>query len=278
MPCFSRKIETPSGLKVHVIERGSASLVCVLMHGIGDSAVIWNWFSNMLARHFRVIIIELRGHGESDWDKSRRYFLDDYVEDVEFALSSLKIEKHILVGHSLGGCIAAKIAARRRGKILRVVLVDISTSNDAEMAEYLKWKMLEGYKVYKSIFEYRRWLSDARPLASESVIDYLARNSLRETTLGLEPKFDKHVCDAILQNTSDAEMLDLEAINVPVLLVRGAGSAMLPKSLAEQLVCRLPKGKLATVELSGHAIMVDNPAGFSNAVMPFVRDALVAES
>jgi pimeloyl-ACP methyl ester carboxylesterase len=56
----------------------------------------------------------------------------------------------------------------------------------------------------------------------------------------------------------------------PVLLVRGEGSAVLPRDVAERMVKVIPNGRFRSVRFAGHDVMSDNPAGFADAVLPFL--------
>jgi pimeloyl-ACP methyl ester carboxylesterase len=66
----------------------------------------------------------------------------------------------------------------------------------------------------------------------------------------------------------------LGAIRCPALVVRGAGSAIFPRFSAQRMLRQLRRGSLKEVAMAGHGVMVDNPAGFTLALRPFLRDAL----
>src|SRR4051812_32091543 len=102
-------ITARDGVRLNVRDWEGCEPVCVLIHGLADGCFVWNEFANEVSAFCRVLAIDLRGHGSSDWDAKRDYGLDDYVADVEYIVRHLRLQRFMLVGHSLGGDIAAKI-------------------------------------------------------------------------------------------------------------------------------------------------------------------------
>jgi len=84
----------------------------VLLHGLGDDAGTWDVVGGEFARHFRVVAIDLRGHGLSDWPGT--YSFELMRDDVRVNL----------LGHSMGGTVAYLIAEKEPGRIDRLILED----------------------------------------------------------------------------------------------------------------------------------------------------------
>ncbi len=97
----------------------------MLLHGWSCDSHDWSWQLPLLESKYRVVDVDLRGHGRSEVMPSGAYAPADYVADIE-ALISTKYpgEKFILIGHSMGGQIAARLAARRPDLVSAVVSVD----------------------------------------------------------------------------------------------------------------------------------------------------------
>ncbi|MES2171084.1 MAG: alpha/beta hydrolase [Actinomycetota bacterium] len=115
-----------AGLRHHVIEWGDPEAVPLLMlHGFTSSTTTaWGESAPRLANRFRVVGIDLRGHGESDWAPDADYTLRAYSDDIESVLDRMDLEPQFVVGHSLGGRIAVLHAARHPGAVRRLILVD----------------------------------------------------------------------------------------------------------------------------------------------------------
>lgn len=88
----------------------------VLLHGFLESMDIWDSFSELLSRHFKVITIDLPGHGESGYlgDVQSMNLMADCVHAV---LNHLKIEQFVVVGHSMGGYVAVHLAEKYPEKV-----------------------------------------------------------------------------------------------------------------------------------------------------------------
>jgi pimeloyl-ACP methyl ester carboxylesterase len=96
----------------------------LLLHGWTCDSHDWSWQLPVLESRYRVVAVDLRGHGSSEVMPPGAYAPADYVADIE----SLIVTKHpgqrfVLVGHSMGGQIAARLAAIRPDLIRGVVSV-----------------------------------------------------------------------------------------------------------------------------------------------------------
>ena len=94
----------------------------VLLHGLGDYGSTWEVVGEQFARHFRVLAIDLRGHGMSDHPGA--YSFELMRDDVLGLLDQLGLDRVNLLGHSMGGSVAYLIAEKEPGRINRLVLED----------------------------------------------------------------------------------------------------------------------------------------------------------
>jgi pimeloyl-ACP methyl ester carboxylesterase len=111
------------GHRAHVLERGAGPPL-VLIHGFGASTFDWeeHALAPLAARH-RAIAIDLWGHGYSERRGDVRLDFETFADEVAAALDALSIEHAILAAHSMGGAVAATLAARRPERIVGLVLV-----------------------------------------------------------------------------------------------------------------------------------------------------------
>ncbi|MFO7574561.1 MAG: alpha/beta hydrolase [Bacteroidales bacterium] len=93
-----------AGRRIAYRERGEGDTI-VLLHGYLESLLVWERFSTDLARHFRVLSVDLPGHGQSDVI-SEEHSMEMMAERIKGLLDYLGKEKVILTGHSLGGYVA----------------------------------------------------------------------------------------------------------------------------------------------------------------------------
>ena len=114
VPHHSRLSAGPSG--------SPARAALLLIHGVGDNSSTWNSVHAKLAQRFTVIAPDLLGHGESDKPRAD-YSLAAFANGMRDLLAALGIDRVTLVGHSLGGGIAAQFAYQYPHMVERLVLV-----------------------------------------------------------------------------------------------------------------------------------------------------------
>jgi len=97
----------------------------MLLHGWTCHSHDWSWQLPMFETKYRVVAVDLRGHGRSEVMPSGAYSPADYVADIEGVISTKHPgQKFIIVGHSMGGQIAARLAAKPPDLVSAVVSVD----------------------------------------------------------------------------------------------------------------------------------------------------------
>jgi pimeloyl-ACP methyl ester carboxylesterase len=249
---------------------GPDGVTALLIHGSAEGGFVWDDFAPELAKHCKVVAVDLRGHGGSDHDPDSHYTLDKHVRDISRLLDELQDEL-ILVGHSLGGDVATKIAPELGRRLRALVLVDSGPDSNHETATYLQDQLRESHRLYERVEEYTQWLRDRRFLTTPAVLERLAAASLILGSDGYRLRYDVAVIDMITAEDDDSWWLpNLRQTSAPVLVVRGMASASLSRRTAERMRAATPKGELAIVPAAGHAVMNDNIEGFAGAVIPFI--------
>jgi pimeloyl-ACP methyl ester carboxylesterase len=271
----SFRIPQADGPTLGVHEWGSGEPTFLLIHGFGDGGFIWNEFLPQLASFGRAIAVDLRGHGDSDWDACSRYDIGAHLSDVNFVLDALYLRTFVLIGHSLGGDIAIRLAALHPGRVIRLVIVDSGPELDRAATAHIRRDFVAESRIYSGYSEYMAQLEAKLPLVSPTLRESLAKNALRSREGGYELKRDPQMKINDPLNSSSLPELwpTLKKIVCPVLIVRGVASSVLPFSVAKKMVGVVPNGSFASVSLAGHAVMIDNPEGFSAATLPFIRSA-----
>jgi pimeloyl-ACP methyl ester carboxylesterase len=113
----------PDGLTIAYDVRGQGKVAVVLIHCWACDRAFWKEQVEPLSRRYRVVTLDLGGHGGSGADRSR-FTVAGLGGDVQAVVLALKLDRVVLVGHSMGGPVALDAARRMPGRVLGVVAVD----------------------------------------------------------------------------------------------------------------------------------------------------------
>lgn len=119
--------------KISYFEKGQGDTI-VLLHGFLENKSIWGPFVNALAGRFHVVTIDLPGHGESE-SLGPVNEISAMAGAVHNILSSLKVEKALMVGHSMGGYVSLAFAELFHKQTAGLVLFHSHASADTEDAK-----------------------------------------------------------------------------------------------------------------------------------------------
>jgi len=118
-----RTIEVADGVRISCHLSGDPTApTIVLLHALGEQAASWARVEPRFASLFRVVNLDLRGHGDSDWPGV--YSFELMRDDVIAVLDALGLRDVVLVGHSMGGTVAYLVAQAQPGRIARLVVED----------------------------------------------------------------------------------------------------------------------------------------------------------
>jgi esterase len=113
-----------NGLRFHYCEWGDETATpLVLLHGLMGHARTWGPFPLAMSDRFRVLALNQRGHGETEW--ATDYAQQQMDEDVDAFVSALGLRRIALIGQSMGGINAYLYAARHPGVVERLVIGDV---------------------------------------------------------------------------------------------------------------------------------------------------------
>jgi len=111
------------GLRFHYRDWGGSGQPLVLLHGLASNSLIWKLVAPLLARRFRVLALDQRGHGPSD-KPDDGYDFQSITGDLQAFIEALSLERPALVGHSWGANVALQFAAERPDAVSWLALVD----------------------------------------------------------------------------------------------------------------------------------------------------------
>ena len=132
----------------------------VLVHGGRDQMRSWDRVAARLAKTYRVIAFDLRGHGQSDWVSDGDYGVMDHVFDLTSLVDMLDLERFTLLGHSLGGNITLRFAGLYPDRIEKLVAIEGLGPSPKMLVERQSQPLTDRLRAW---IEQRRSVSDRAP-------------------------------------------------------------------------------------------------------------------
>jgi pimeloyl-ACP methyl ester carboxylesterase len=274
-PFTSHFIEA-GGVRLHYLEYGGRAAagdrpVMLCLHGGAAHAHWFDFVAPDFLRDFRVLALDQRGHGDSQWADPPAYTYDRYAADLAEVAGKLDLRDFVLVGHSMGGIVSLLYAATYPGRLGRLVIADSIQRMTAERAATLREVGTREGSRYATREEFlaRFRLRPAGTTAAPGIIRHLAENSARRFPDGTwRHKFDRNVY--ALREVSDG-MANWGRIAIPAMLVKAARSPRISPEILAEVRAHCPGVAFAEVADSDHHVTLDNPAGFVRAVRAFLE-------
>ena len=271
-------ITTGDDLELRVREWGSpAAPPIVLLHGLRGFSGTWRSLAKTISRDWRLIAIDQRGRGESDWDPAANYYTDSYLADLESLVSHLGVGRFVLLGHSMGGTTAYVYAAANPDRLNALVIEDIApgASVSGKGAERIKREMAALPVDFEDWTEARAYWRRLRPSVSEDALEQRLSESLREMASGrVGWRYDAAGISRTRLNPDPARVVDLwpvvDAIRTPSLVIRGERSDFCRLEAVLDMEMRNPAFTHLTVAGASHYVHDDAPEQFAGLVEGFL--------
>lgn len=259
---------------LYVHRWGEGNTPCLLIHGFGDGAYVWSDLGRRLPARFTAFAVDLSGHGYSQRSPTGEYFTHLHVADVTATLERLQLPRVILIGHSLGGEIAMRIALASAERVAGLIVVDFGPETKRSIGVRMVRDLSGSMRRYATADEYFEQLVRSRPLASRELLRHCANEALEsDPATGFRLRVDPAIYSLahIPSKNPKLEWEQLPRIGCPTLILRGAGSSVLSRAGAERMAELMPRASFRQVERSGHSIMLDNPREFRDCVVAFLE-------
>lgn len=272
-------LTAPDGARLHVVELGGGSPV-VLLHGAGLSSQVWAYQLRDLAGARRVVVPDLRGHGRSVAGIDG-VTISAMAEDVGAVIDVLGLEGAIVVGHSMGGMVALRLARHHHellgGPIAAIALLSTSGGLGPKVPAGDHFGRLVGSVVGSGLGHLRR----GRPVFPAGDLGYVASR----LSFGTRAR-PEHVAAtlALLQGTDPdvltrlaGEVLGFEErggfgdLELPVAIAVGTKDWLTPPRHARRLAASVPRATLHEYVGAGHMLMYERREEIADLVAELER-------
>lgn len=271
---------TLDGLRAHYAEWGPREgPVLIALHGLRSYAETFEDLAAALPR-FRVIGLDHRGRGRSDWDPQRRYDTLTYVADLEAFAAALGLDRFHLLGHSMGGANAIVYAGKHPERILSLIVEEMAPGATAssEGSERIARELASTPASFPDRDAAAAFWRSIRPNVTSDAIASRVRYTLAEHPDGtLRWRYDAEGIAAARKATAPLDLWPyLEAVRAPILLVRGAASTYVSDERAAEMAARCANLRRVDIPNATHYVHDDAPEAFANAVAGFLRELVPA--
>ncbi len=256
-----------NGIRLAYDDRGTGTPI-VFLHAFPLNRTMWAAQESALSQRFRVITVDLRGHGESDaplW----RYTLDQYADDVNALLDRLSIQRAVMAGLSMGGYVLFAMYRRHRDRIRGLIFAD--TRAEADQPTQVTWRFNLAQKVYKE--------------GPKAVADEMVPKLLSPSTVQKNPALVERVRAIILSAPISGIVGDLMAIaerpdstpllktiSLPTLVLVGEHDRLTTPDENQRLADGIPGARLVVIPSAGHLSNMEQPELFNQAVSGFMEN------
>ncbi|MHB9143696.1 MAG: alpha/beta fold hydrolase [Paludibacter sp.] len=269
-----------SNPSIAFVDVGKGEKTIVLIHGLASNAGFWRYAIPELSKNYRVIAVDLPGYGKSQKD-AYPYSMTFYAEQIKRLADELKLDKFILVGHSMGGQIAITFSLKYPERLEKLVLASPAGVEEFEQGEG-DW--------LRSVMT----VSGVKKTTEDGIRKNLAMNfytwndkwewMVEERVRMIKAKDFDEFCYTVVRSVN--AMLDeptfnkIKNISVPTLIVYGKYDGLIPNpylnpgftaDVFKWGAKQIPNCKLHEIDNCGHMLQIEHPQEFSNAVLDFIK-------
>lgn len=252
------------GASLHVLDQGSGPPV-VLLHSLTFHSAIWDAQAEALAADFRVVRVDLRGHGDTTWPAPAELTLEQMADDVLAVMDALDLPAAAVGGLSLGGMVALRVAIARPERVRGLALLSTSGAvEDPPLRDF-----------------YHRVNAGSRGKPSdEPTVKMILSLMFSEAFRARAPEVVERWHD-MLMDPPDPEgvyfageavfwrgdaLQGAESVEVPALVVLAEDDAAFPAEKGEALARALPQAELVRIADCGHMSSIERPDAVTEAL------------
>ncbi len=268
-----RSLTLPNGESLAYIDMGDRTgQPVVLIHGYTDNARDWAPMVPFLSKQFRLILVDIRGHGQSGKPECC-YTRLDFAFDIKLLLDSLGVQKADIVGHSLGSIIAQTFAEYWPERTARVVLIS-STGGTPPGKE----KQPPQFDFAAEIRKLKEPIDPDSPFMiawwdSPTPVDPDFIRRQRKDAAGIPLSVWLAVLDqALTDNVFASLQSTLPRLKASTLLIWGSKDPIMEEDARQSLRDALPRAKVKILDGLGHNPFWEEPRAVADVVNAFLKD------
>jgi 3-oxoadipate enol-lactonase len=257
--------ETVPGPNRIVVEHAGQGEPVILLHGVGGNRTFWREQIAALAPHFHAIAWDARGYGDSD-DFTGPMRFEDVADDLLRVLDHFGVSKAHLVGMSIGGIFVMKFYERYPERALSLTLCD--TGRPADLTPEAR---AEFFKLRQQPLLDGKTPADIAPEVARSMLSPSAVEGAYEILHGGYVALRKDTLLRMIETGMNLTHVDFAGVKVPAHVVSGADDRTSPPEMARGIAAEIPGAELSLIPHAGHISNIDQPDGFNQAMLGFLK-------
>jgi pimeloyl-ACP methyl ester carboxylesterase len=259
-----------NGLRLRYRDWGGDGPPLLALHGSAAHAHWWDPVAPRLGPRLRVLALDWRGHGRSEWPRPPAYASEDFAADLLGFIERLRLERVVVAGHSMGGHAALAFAAWYPSALARLVVVDAKPMVNVQRLQAFQARGEPPRPEFPSrraaLARFR--LAPPGTTAPPVLVRAVGAHGIRRLSSGgWAYRFDP-ACE---QTRTPADTWPLlPRIVVPTLIVRGEHSAVLSRDLAERMTKAIPSARLEELSGAHHHVTLDAPGALADCLLAWL--------
>lgn len=273
-PSWNSAIVDLDGVKIRYLDNGGTGPALICLHGTSMTAHAWGHLGASLKDAYRVIAVDMRGHGASDRPNTT-YAIAELAGDIARLAEKLNLKDITLIGSSVGNQVAVSFAAANPHRVAGLILSDPSFFvSDTEIVKYLRshHTRRRNYPTRAEAEAFARALPQRAGLSDQMHRLAMEGDFRQEADGSWSWAYDLLAITKLFFNLSTDQAADIAAIEVPVLVLNADRSNVLSGNQAEELTRAFPNARLEVVADSNHTIWGDQPVVLASKARAFLRD------
>jgi len=259
-----------NGLRIHYLDWGAEGKPpLIMLHGIGRVAHTFDHIAPHFTGKYRVMAIDMRGHGDSGWDPKGAYLVEDYTRDIEAFAEQLHLRNIVIWGNSTGGRVAQVFAGLHPELVTAVISEDVGPERPREIAD--------GFTSRVKREDETGWASEEELFANLKAGNSRTPDEILRAYAhyGSKPRVDGRIVwkrdPAIGNGFVPTELWRfVREIKAPIIYILGGRSTIVPAETQEDLKRTLPQVQIVTIPGAGHYPNEENPKEFLAIVDEFL--------
>jgi pimeloyl-ACP methyl ester carboxylesterase len=243
-----------NGVKIHYEVHGDGPPL-LLTHGYSSTSAMWQGQIEALSKHHRLVLWDMRGHGQSDYPEDpNAYSVGLTVGDMAAILDQVGAARAIVGGLSLGGYMSLAFYRAHPERVSALLIIDAGP----------------GFKKDDARETWNKRALDTAERFEREGLGVLKSGSRERSTVSHRDATGLARAARGMLTQRDARVIELlPDIKVPSLIVVGADDTPF-LAASDYMAAKIPGAKKLVIPAAGHAVNIDQPQGFIDAILPFL--------